>query len=240
VPSAWIPPGFSSLDHFGGTIGARTARRGGGDPEATMKRLAVIFLLPILLAGLLATPALASPVKRMEVPQPPPAALGDDATVRVFTYSGYECTLNDRLRQTNTAGGWMFWTFRVTYVGTARVKVWCGKGAESSAVVRYIKFVPQPKAWRAVVLYHGTGNWVGRDIRIPTADYRMYWWYACTAGSPTVLVALWHGTNTGIEGARFAKAGSGLWYGQKGARHGRFSVTTSPGCEWRLTVVSYY
>jgi hypothetical protein len=204
-----------------------------------MTRLILVVLS--LAAGLAAAPATAAVPLRMDVPQPSAVRVGQLATVRVFTYAGVRCTLNNGSARTNAPGGWMAWTFRATYAGKPAMKVWCAKGTAQSAVVRYLPVGPAGPGWKTVASYQGVADWQGPSLRIPAAEYRIGYWYSCAHNYSPFFSAIWHGTSHGTESLwREGLTGSGTWYGHQGARFGYWDIGAQGDCSWKLTVSAYY
>ena len=204
-----------------------------------MRRLLLAVLL--LAAGLTAAPASAAAPLRMDVPQPAAVRVGQVAAVKVFTYAGVRCTLNNGSAKTNAPGGWMTWTFPATYAGKPPMKVWCAQGTRQSAVVRYLRVSPSGPGWKTVATYQGTADWQGPTLRIPSAEYRVGYWYSCPHNYSPFFSAIWHGTSQGVESLwRDGLTGSGTWYGHQGARFGYWDIGTQGDCSWKLTVSAYY
>ena len=185
----------------------------------------------------------------MRLATPGGATKGSYGGVRVYTYAGVRCVLNGNqaTAMTNAAGGWMGWTFKVSYAGRFTMKVWCAKGTLGAALSTALT-VTDPavaKTWKTDVAYEGRGRWDGPVIRLPHASHRFSYYYACDTGSVTSTglgIAWFTGPKEfevtiarGPEGASVYTLDGGRAFDGSGT----VEVGTQDDCDWKVAFQSY-
>jgi hypothetical protein len=202
-----------------------------------MKSLLLLFA--VLAAAIYSVPARATARLHMTLAQPTAVQTGQSATVRVFTYSGARCTLNDHSPRENSEAGWLSWTFRAGHPGTAAVQVRCARGFQHAAELRYLTVHPARPGWRTIASYRGTGGWQSPALRIPLGPYRIAYRYTCD-GTPNPFLAV-RFTEGHVPTESFWRQGlseSGTWTGTRRGHTGFWDIGTQDTCSWTLAVLA--
>ena len=182
----------------------------------------------------------------MQVAQPAPTTKGSWAAVKVFTWAGARCVLNDNqtTAKLNAAGGWMTWTFQVNTAGTFTMKVWCSKGTVGAALAKSLTVNNPPvKSWKNELSYSGYGDWVGPSVNLGYADHRIVWNYRCDTDSFGLAFndIEWIGAESYATTFTMGQSGSGIYDPTKEqfADSGFFAVTNQGDCAWSFTVQAW-
>jgi hypothetical protein len=202
-----------------------------------MKSLLIMFA--VLAAAIYSGSARATARLHMTLAQPAAVQSGQPATVRVFTYTGARCTLNDRSPRANSEAGWLSWTFRAGRPGTAAVQVRCSRGFQHTAEVRYLTVHPARPGWRTVATYSGSGGWQSPVMRIPAAPYRIAYRYTCEGPASAFLaVRLVEGHVPSESFWRQGEAESGTWTGTRPGATGYWEIGTQDSCSWSVSIIT--
>ncbi|MDT4988828.1 MAG: hypothetical protein QOI74_2922 [Micromonosporaceae bacterium] len=204
-----------------------------------------------LAAAVPASAATSTAVQRlgMQLATPGGATMGSYAGVKVYTYAGVRCTLNgnEDTAKTNTAGGWMGWTFKVNTAGTFTMKVWCVKGADGAALSKPLTASDPAlvKTWKTDVTYTGQGaTWTGPTIRLPRAQHRFSYTYHCTTGAggfESGLAVMWSGKTVIDASVHYGMSGASVYTLSEGvfADSGHVTIyTSSEDCTWKAVLQS--
>ncbi|MDQ1646629.1 MAG: hypothetical protein QOJ50_2813 [Cryptosporangiaceae bacterium] len=179
----------------------------------------------------------------MKLATPAGATTGSYGGVKVYTYSGVRCVLNDNQSTAlvNTAGGWTGWTFKVDHAGTFGMKVWCSKGTVGAALATSLT-VTTPLTWKTDVSYSGRGPWTGPVIRLPRAVHRLSYYFTCDTNSngEAGFAVAWTSANHFEYDLRFAQTGSGVYTVPGGvfADSGTILTSSPSDCDWKVAVQS--